>query len=77
MRWEHGGRQLSLRAESLLRPVGQKAFGTKVELKNINSFKFVKDAVDYEIKRQTKVLNEGAGSIRKPGFGIMSAVKRR
>ena len=47
-----------------LRPVGQKAFGTKVELKNINSFKVVKDAMEYEIKRQTKVLSEG-GKIRQ------------
>jgi aspartyl-tRNA(Asn)/glutamyl-tRNA(Gln) amidotransferase subunit B len=47
-----------------LRPSGQKEFGTKVELKNINSFKYVKDAVEYEIRRQTKVLNEG-GTIRQ------------
>ncbi|OQW32117.1 MAG: aspartyl/glutamyl-tRNA amidotransferase subunit B [Nitrospira sp. SG-bin2] len=47
-----------------LRPSGQKEFGTKVELKNINSFKVVKDAMEYEIKRQTKVLSEG-GKIRQ------------
>lgn len=53
--------QGSLRCEPnlSLRPAGSGELGTKVELKNINSFKFVKDAIEYEIKRQTKVLSEG------------------
>jgi aspartyl-tRNA(Asn)/glutamyl-tRNA(Gln) amidotransferase subunit B len=40
-----------------LRPVGHKQLGTKAEIKNLNSFKAVKEATTYEIKRQTEVLN--------------------
>lgn len=42
-----------------LRPVGQEEFGTKIELKNLNSFAFVRDALEYEEKRQAKILSEG------------------
>lgn len=42
-----------------VRPVGQKALGVKTELKNMNSTKGVRDALGYEIKRQTEVLSSG------------------
>jgi aspartyl-tRNA(Asn)/glutamyl-tRNA(Gln) amidotransferase subunit B len=42
-----------------LRPVGQSVFGTKAELKNMNSFRFVKQALEYEIKRQRTLLATG------------------
>lgn len=42
-----------------LRPVGQKAFGTRIEIKNLNSFKAVKDSLNYEIARQSEVLSSG------------------
>ena len=42
-----------------IRPVGQKEFGTRTELKNLNSFKFVQKAIEYEVTRQTKILNQG------------------
>ncbi|MFJ5623206.1 Asp-tRNA(Asn)/Glu-tRNA(Gln) amidotransferase subunit GatB [Peribacillus loiseleuriae] len=42
-----------------LRPVGQKEFGTKTELKNLNSFNFVRKGLEYEEIRQAEVLNAG------------------
>ncbi|HTN44503.1 MAG TPA: Asp-tRNA(Asn)/Glu-tRNA(Gln) amidotransferase subunit GatB [Nitrospiria bacterium] len=57
----------SLRCEPnlSLRPVGQKEFGTRVELKNINSFRFVQKAMEYELRRQEKVLREGGRIVQE------------
>ena len=45
-----------------VRPRGQEAFGTKVEVKNVNSFRYLQKAIEYEIARQSAVVGEG-GSI--------------
>ena len=42
-----------------LRPVGQLKFGTRTEIKNLNSFKFVERALEYEITRQLSLLKNG------------------
>ena len=42
-----------------LRPKGQKEFGTRTELKNLNSFKFVQKAIEYEVERQAQILDQG------------------
>jgi aspartyl-tRNA(Asn)/glutamyl-tRNA(Gln) amidotransferase subunit B len=47
-----------------IRPRGQQQLGTKVEVKNVNSFRFVKQALEYEIERQTEVLESG-GAIQQ------------
>ena len=42
-----------------VRPRSQKALGTRAELKNLNSFRFVEKAINFEIERQTEVLEDG------------------
>ena len=42
-----------------VRPRGQEKFGTKAEVKNVNSFKFIRAALEYEIERQIEVIESG------------------
>ena len=47
-----------------VRPVGQKEFGTRAEIKNVNSFRFVERAINYEVDRQIELL-EGGGKVKQ------------
>jgi aspartyl-tRNA(Asn)/glutamyl-tRNA(Gln) amidotransferase subunit B len=48
-----------------VRPKGQKEFGTRTELKNMNSFRHVEKALEYEIKRQIAILEDGEEVIQE------------
>jgi aspartyl-tRNA(Asn)/glutamyl-tRNA(Gln) amidotransferase subunit B len=48
-----------------VRPVGQSTFGTKTEVKNVNSFRFLQKALEFEIERQVEVLAAGGQVIQE------------
>jgi len=48
-----------------VRPVGQQAFGTRAEIKNINSFKFVEKAINHEVERQIEILENGGTVVQE------------
>ncbi len=48
-----------------VRPLGRKQFGTRTELKNINSFRFIERAIDYEIERQIDILEDGGRIVQE------------
>lgn len=46
-------------------PVGSGTFGTRAEIKNVNSFKFVKQAIEYEIQRQIDLIEDGGTVVQE------------
>ena len=65
-----------------LRPVGSDKLGTRTEMKNINSFKSLEDAINYEIDRQAEVLDDGGKIIQEtrtwnPEKGITQSMRSK
>ena len=61
-------------------PVGAAIFGTRAEIKNVNSFKFVKQAIEYEIERQIDLLEEGGKVVQEtrlfnPDAGVTRSMR--
>ena len=48
-----------------VRPVGQAEFGTRAEVKNVNSFRFVERAIEFEVERQVELLEDGGKVVQE------------
>jgi len=48
-----------------VRPMGQKEFGTRCEIKNLNSFRFLEEAIQYEIRRQIELIEDGGTVVQE------------
>ncbi len=48
-----------------VRPRGQEKFGTKAEVKNVNSFRFIREALEYEIERQVEIIESGGTVVQE------------
>lgn len=65
-----------------IRPAGSQELGTRTEMKNINSFKGLEDAINYEIERQTDVLEDGGHVVQEtrtwdPAKGITLSMRSK
>ncbi|GIZ50694.1 Asp-tRNA(Asn)/Glu-tRNA(Gln) amidotransferase subunit GatB [Noviherbaspirillum aridicola] len=48
-----------------VRPLGQKEFGTRCEIKNLNSFRFLEEAINYEVRRQIELIEDGGTVVQE------------
>ena len=60
-----------------VRPKGQEAFGTRTELKNMNSFRNVERAIEYEIKRQIRLIESGGKVVQQTLLWDTNKMKTR
>jgi len=79
-RMEEGNLRADLNVS--LRPEGTETLGTKAEMKNINSFKAVEDALSYEIERQEEILEDGGHIVQEtrtwdPDKGITLSMRTK
>ena len=59
-----------------VRQVGDTKFGTRCEIKNLNSFRFMQDAIDYEVRRQIALIEDGGTVVQERGCTIRTAARR-
>ncbi|MFZ1181007.1 MAG: Asp-tRNA(Asn)/Glu-tRNA(Gln) amidotransferase subunit GatB [Herbaspirillum sp.] len=48
-----------------VRPLGRQEFGTRCEIKNLNSFRFMEDAINYEVRRQIELIEDGGAVVQE------------
>ncbi|WDD95697.1 Asp-tRNA(Asn)/Glu-tRNA(Gln) amidotransferase subunit GatB [Burkholderia sp. FERM BP-3421] len=48
-----------------VRPLGQEQFGTRAEIKNLNSFRFLEEAINYEVRRQIELIEDGGEVVQE------------
>ena len=48
-----------------VRPMGQKEYGTRCEIKNLNSFRFLDEAINYEVRRQIELIDDGGKVVQE------------
>ncbi|WP_429885457.1 Asp-tRNA(Asn)/Glu-tRNA(Gln) amidotransferase subunit GatB, partial [Geoalkalibacter halelectricus] len=63
-----------------VRPYGQEKFGTRAEIKNINSFRFIKQAIEYEVERQIELIEDGGQVVQEtrlfdPDTGVTRSMR--
>ena len=70
-RGTHGHAQLKHKTEytrpskKRMRPVGQAELGARAEIKNLNSFRFLEEAIQYEVRRQIELIEDGGTVVQE------------